>query len=108
MMMKNHAQRCGRPPHCPACRAYGHLYRDIKQIRADQREILNYILDKQEAETKYLDAMQTMDRVGVSESTLLRCQHRGEITVAKVWNRKKYFRDRDVEHLRKAYRGLDD
>ena len=105
--MKNHAPRYGGPPHCTCCRAFSLLQPHIQRIRADQREILDYILDKQEAETEYLTAEQTMERVGISESTLLRCQHRGEITVAKIAHRKKYFRDCDVERLRREYWGWE-
>lgn len=93
--------------HCACCRAIDVLYPDIQCIRADQQKILNYILDKQETETEYLTAEQTMERVGISESTLLRCQHRGEIAVAKIVHRKKYFRDRDVERLRREYWGRE-
>jgi len=105
--MKHQARAPGydRTP-CSACgRIYGLLYPKLKQIRADQQEILNHILDKQE--TEYLTAEQTMERVGISESTLLRCQHRGEITVAKIAHRKKYFRECDVERLRKEYWGRE-
>lgn len=105
--MKNATRRNVRPPHCACCRAYGLLYPDIQQIRADQQEILNYILEKQEAEIEYFSAEQAMDRIGISQSTLLRCQRRGEITVAKLIERKKYFRDRDVERLRREYRGRE-
>lgn len=106
--MKNSTLRIARPPHCACCRAYSLLYPDIQQIRADQQEILNHILEKQEAEAEYLTAKQTWQRVGISESTLLRCQQRGEITVAKIKKQKKYFRDRDVERLRQEYWGRGD
>ena len=96
--MNNFTPRYGRPPHCPCCKVYS---------RADQREIMNYILEKKEAEIEYFSAEQAMDRIGISQSTLLRCQHRGEITVAKFIERKKYFRDRDVERLRREYRGRE-
>jgi hypothetical protein len=105
--MKNATRRNVRPPHCACCRAYGLLYPDIQRIRADQQQILNYILEKQEAETEYLTAKQTIDRVGISGRTLLRCQQRGEITVAKIKNRKNYFRHRDVERLRREYWGRE-
>lgn len=105
--MKNHAQGYGRPPHCACCRTYSLLYPDIQRIRADHQEILNFIRQKEEAETVYLDAEKTCDRIGISESTLLRCQRRGEIAVAKTHKGKKYFRKRDVERLRKEYRGLE-
>ncbi|MFC3198133.1 hypothetical protein ACFOET_10975 [Parapedobacter deserti] len=96
-----HAQPC-----CACAKVFVMLYPELKQIRADQQEILNHVLEKQEAETAYLDAAQTMDRVGISARTLMRCQQRGEIAVAKIKNRKKYFRDSDVERLRREYRGL--
>ncbi len=105
--MKVHSQIGGRLPHCACCRTYSLLYPDIQRIRADQQEILNHILDKLEAETEYLTAEETWKRVGISESTLLRCQRRGEIAVAKVEKRKKYFRDSDVERLRRAYWGRE-
>ena len=97
-----HAQPC-----CACAKAFRMLYPELKQIRADQREILNYIFERQEAETEYLTAKQAWKRVGISESTLLRCQQRGEITVAKIEKKKKYYRDRDVERLRKEYWGLE-
>lgn len=95
-----HAQPC-----CACAKAFRMLYPELKQIRADQQEILNYILEKQEAE--YLTAEQTMDRVGISERTLQRCQRRGQIAVAKMKNRKKYFSHRDVERLRREYWGRE-
>jgi len=96
----------GTAKSCCACsRVFQILYPELKQLRADHQKICNYILDKQEVETKYLDAEATWNRVGISESTLLRCQRRGEITVAKVEKRKKYFRDCDVERLKKEYWG---
>ena len=53
----------------------------------------------------YRDTKYTCDRVCISESTLLRCQRRGEITVARRTKGKKYFLDSDVECLRSRYRG---
>jgi len=53
------------------------------------------------------DAGYTCERVSISDSTLLRCQQRGEIEVAKRAKGKKYFRDEDVERLRKSYRGIE-
>jgi len=57
------------------------------------------------SEPVYRDADYTCDRVGISDSTLLRCQQRGEIRVAKRTKGKKYFLDSEVEHLRNSYRG---
>jgi len=102
--MKHRTANC-KPHHCACSKVIRILYPQLRQIRADQREILDYILGKQEAETQYLTAKQAEERVGISESTLLRCQRRGEIEVAKVEKRKKYFRDRDVERLRREYWG---
>lgn len=53
------------------------------------------------------DAGYARERVGISDSTLLRCQQRGEIEVAKRAKGKKYFLDADVERLRKSYRGIE-
>lgn len=52
----------------------------------------------------YRNAKYTRNRVCISESTLLRCQRRGEITVAKRTKGKRYFLDSDVERLRNSYR----
>lgn len=54
--------------------------------------------------TVYRSAAYAVERVGVSASTLLRCQQRGEIAVAKTHKKKKYYLDSDVERLRKSYR----
>lgn len=51
----------------------------------------------------YRDAEYTRNRVCISESTLLRCQRRGEIAVALRTKGKKYFLDSDVERLRDGY-----
>lgn len=105
--MKIYTQGYGRPLHCACCRVHPLLYPDIQRIRAGQQEILDFIRQKEEAETVYLDAEKACDRIGISDSTLLRCQRRGEIAVAKTHKGKKYFRKRDVERLRKDYRGLE-
>lgn len=96
----------GQP--CCSCQYANYvIYPELERLRAGQQEILNFIRQKEEAETVYLDAEKTCDRIGISESTLLRCQRRGEIAVAKTHKGKKYFRKRDVERLRKEYRGLE-
>ncbi|MFC6102854.1 MerR family transcriptional regulator [Olivibacter domesticus] len=69
-------------------------------------EIHRFILKKEEEETIYRDANYVLDRVGISKSTLLRYQGRGMITVAKIVNKKKLYRDLDVERLRKIYWGV--
>lgn len=104
--MTIHSPAGGRPPHCACCRVYYLLYPDIQRIRAAQQEILDFIREKQEAEVEYLSAEQALDRIGISHRTLLRCQRRGEITIAKKHKGKKYFRKHDVERLRKTYWGL--
>ncbi|MGK6352214.1 hypothetical protein [Parapedobacter sp. DT-150] len=97
-----------RPHPCCACgRIIPILYPELKRLREDHEAIMRFILEKEEAETRYLTAEETWNHVGISESTLLRCQRRGEITVAKMKKGKKYFRDRDVERLRRAYWGRE-
>ncbi|SEL88878.1 hypothetical protein [Parapedobacter koreensis] len=83
------------------------LYPKLKRLQEDHSEIMRFILEKREADTVYRSAEYTLDRVGISESTLLRCQRRGEIRVAKVIRGKKYFRDEDVERLRREYWGQE-
>lgn len=105
--MKQHLRRNPRQIHCACETMIGLLYPALRQLRADQEEILRFLREKESAETAYLSAREVMDRVGISESTLLRCQRRGEITVAKTVRGKKYFRDRDVERLRRQYWGRE-
>lgn len=96
------------PAPCPQC-AYllRLLYREVRGLKEYTIEIQRFILQKEKEETVYRDAAYTMDRVGISKSTLLRCQNQGEIRVAKIVNRKKLYRDQDVERLRKTYWSLD-
>lgn len=97
-----------RPQPCCACsHIIPILYPALKQLREDHYKIMRFILEKEEAETVYLTAEETWNRVGISESTLLRCQGRGEIEVAKRSKGKRYFRDRDVERLRREYWGRE-
>lgn len=95
------------PAPCPQC-AYllRLLYREVRGLKEYTIEIQRFILQKEKEETVYRDAAYTMDRVGISDSTLLRCQHKGLIKVAKVERGKKYFRDVDVERLRTMYWGF--
>jgi|SRR5690606_1191372 len=105
LLVENRSDTVEKATCCACNRVVRLLYPEIQQMRADQKEIISFILDREEAETVYLDAEAACDRVGISESTLLRCQHRGQIAVAKIKNRKKYFRSSDVERLKREYWG---
>lgn len=95
------------PAPCPQCTSLLRLlYHEIKDLKEHTLEIQRFILQKEKEETIYRDATYTMDRVGISKSTLLRCQNQGEIRIAKIVNRKKLYRDQDVERLRKTYWSL--
>ena len=83
------------------------LYPELERIRTGQQEILDFVQQKEEPETVYLDAEEACSRAGISESTMLRCQRRGEIAVAMRRKGKKYFRERDVERLRREYWGRE-
>lgn len=93
---------------CTHCAHLFHLlYLEVKGLKEHTLKIQRFIFKKEEEETVYRDANYVLDRVGISKSTLLREQHKGSIGVAHVKNGKKYFKDRDVERLRRAYWGLD-
>lgn len=91
------------PHHCACCRRLHLLYPELLQIRNDQREILKYILKRQEAETVYLPTTEVLIRASISAMTLWRCEKRGLIQPAKRIGRRKYYREVDVEQLRKMY-----
>lgn len=94
------------PAPCPRCAPLlPILYKDVKDIKALMELVHRFILQKETEETIYRDAVYAMDRVGISESTLLRCQHRGLIRVAKLERGKKFFHNQDVERLRTQYWG---
>lgn len=96
------------PAPCTHCAHLFHLlYLEVKVLKEHTLKIQSLILQKADEETIYRDANYVLDRVGISKSTLLREQHKGSICVAHVKNGKKYFKDSGVEHLRRAYWGLD-
>ncbi|WP_134089102.1 hypothetical protein [Olivibacter sp. XZL3] len=97
--------RGAMPCHCCA-HLFRLLYHEVKGLKEHTEKIHGFIFNKEAEETVYRDAAYTMDRVGISKSTLLRCQNQGIIAVAKVLNKKKLFRDQDVEHLRNTYWNL--
>lgn len=104
--MSSNASSKSRAP-CPRCAHLLHLlYQEVKGLKEHTMEIHRFILKKEEEETTYRDANYVVDRVGISKSTLLRYQGRGIITVAKIVNKKKLYRDLDVERLRKIYWGV--
>jgi hypothetical protein len=96
------------PAPCTHCAHLFHLlYLEVKVLKEHTLKIQSLILKKADEETVYRDAVYAQNRVGISDSTLLRCQRKGMIKVAKVERCKKYFLDRDVERLRREYWGLD-
>jgi len=96
------------PAQCHCCaHLFRLLYHEVTDLKASTKDIHRFILNKEAEETVYRDAVYVMDRVGISDSTLLRCQRKGQIRVAKLLRGKKYFRDQDVERLRKGYWGRD-
>lgn len=103
LLVENRSDTVEKATCCACNRVVRLLYPEIQQMRADQKEIISFILDKEEAETVYLNAAEACDFIGISESTLLRCQRREEIVVAKMYKGKKYFRKRDAERLRREY-----
>ncbi|QNL51972.1 hypothetical protein H8S90_10560 [Olivibacter sp. SDN3] len=93
---------------CSESKLLSNIYRSIVDLQQKQDKILLFILQKEAEETIYRDAVYAIDRVGISESTLLRCQRKGMIKVAKLERGKKFFRDQDVERLRMQYWGKTD
>ncbi len=81
------------------------LLQEIGEIKDLLLKIVHVLLTLEDDEMPYRDARYVMDRVGISESTLLRCQQNGHITVAKTIKNRKYYRDKDVERLRNIYWG---
>lgn len=55
----------------------------------------------------YRDREYVLDRVGISDRTLLRFQALGLIRIAKRANGKKYYLDADVERFRRYYHGAE-
>lgn len=104
--MSNLLHKGAAPCHCCA-----HLFRlifaEVTDLKEHTEHIRSFILNKEAEETVYRDAVYVMDRVGISDSTLLRCQRKGQIRIAKLLRGKKLFRDQDVERLRREYWGKD-
>ncbi|GAA4786182.1 hypothetical protein GCM10023231_12640 [Olivibacter ginsenosidimutans] len=104
--MSNASPKDPAPCHCCA-----HLFRlifaEVTDLKEHTEKISRFILNKEAEETIYRDAVYVLDRVGISDSTLLRCQRKGQINVAKLSKGKKQFRDQDVERLRREYWGLE-
>jgi len=94
------------PCHCCA-HLFRLLYHEVSGLKEHTEAIQRFILNKAAEETIYRDAAYVLDRVGISDSTLLRCQRKGQIRVAKIARGKKYFRNQDVERLRREYWGLE-
>lgn len=84
------------------------IHRDIREIKSQTQLIRSSLHQQAEEETIYRDANYVVDRVGISLSTLLREQNKGNIQVAKIINRRRLFRDEDVEKFRAIYWRLND
>ncbi|WP_028295694.1 hypothetical protein [Olivibacter sitiensis] len=92
---------------CPVASSHDVIINHLLEVKGQLGEMLHAILCHREKETIYRSTEYVQNRVGISESTLLRCKHKGLIKVAKIVNKKKYYRDEDVEHLRKIYWSLE-
>jgi|GEM_PF-887375 len=51
------------------------------------------------------DRAYAMDRIGISEKTVYRLTREGKLPVADVINRRKFYRESDIEACRRYYRG---
>lgn len=89
---------CG---HCHTRMAALHLA--IRELKESQEHLIKLLSSDSNQPMVYRDATYVMDRVGISESTLLRCQKQHMISIAKIVNKKRYYLDQDVEQLRKTY-----
>lgn len=81
----------------------------LLELLAVKRQLANYLelREQLEAENVLLrDAEYVKSHVGISTETLYRLQRDGYICIAKRERNKRYYRDVDVERLRKSYRGL--
>ena len=80
------------PAPCTHCAHLFHLlYQEVKGLKEHTMEIQRLILKKADQETIYRDAVYAQNRVGISDSTLLRCQRKGMIKVAKGRTVQKIF-----------------
>lgn len=95
-----------------SCRHCTHIFRriylDLREIKSQTSSIHHRLIHKENEETILRDANYVIDRVGISMSTLLREQEKGRIKVAEIRNRRRLYRDQDVERFRKEYWRLED
>ncbi|WP_159727079.1 MerR family transcriptional regulator [Sphingobacterium sp. 18053] len=81
----------------------------LLELLALKRQLATYLelREQLEAENVLLrDAEYVKSHVGISTETLYRLQRDGYICIAKRERNKRFYRDVDVERLRKSYRGL--
>lgn len=81
----------------------------LLELLAVKRQLATYLelREQLEAENVLLrDAEYVKSHVGISTETLFRLQRDGYICIAKRERNKRYYRDIDVERLRRSYRGL--
>ena len=81
----------------------------LLELLVVKRQLANYLdlREQLEAENVLLrDAEYVKSHVGISTETLYRLQRDGYICIAKRERNKRFYRDVDVELLRKSYRGL--
>ena len=81
----------------------------LLELLAVKRQLATYLelREQLEAENVLLrDAEYVKSHVGISTETLYRLQRDGYICIAKRERNKRYYRDVDVERLRRSYRGL--
>ncbi len=80
----------------------------LLELLAVKRQLATYLelREQLEAENVLLrDAEYVKSHVGISTETLYRLQRDGYICAKRERN-KRYYRDTDVERLRRSYRGL--
>ncbi|MBE8722032.1 MerR family transcriptional regulator [Sphingobacterium pedocola] len=83
------------------------LLEKLEECLSTSREIREMLREKKAEAIIYRDAAYAIERVGISKSTLLREQNKGNIAVAKEGRGgKKYYTDAAVERLRNLYWGL--
>ncbi|WP_448138059.1 MerR family transcriptional regulator [Sphingobacterium siyangense] len=81
----------------------------LLELLAVKRQLATYLDMREQLEAEHVllrDAEYVKSHVGISTETLYRLQRDGYICIAKRERNKRYYRDIDVERLRKSYRGL--
>lgn len=81
----------------------------LLELLAVKRQLANYLDLREQLESENVllrDAEYVKSHVGISTETLFRLQRDGYICIAKRERNKRYYRDTDVERLRRSYRGL--